>query len=126
MKHRWLMTIAACLCVTALSASSVLAARPDSANRGSATSGGHGKPAKNELHPNQGKHLGQSKPADADPADNDDGDSEEVDTDHERPHNHGWWVSEVAKDHSVTGRAHGEAVSEMARSDKGKPEQASH
>ena len=39
----------------------------------------------------------------------------------ERPENHGWFVSQAAKDHSTTGRAHGEAVSTMARSDAGKP-----
>ena len=39
----------------------------------------------------------------------------------ERPHNHGWFVSQIARDHSTTGRAHGEAVSEAARGDEGKP-----
>jgi hypothetical protein len=34
--------------------------------------------------------------------------------------NHGEAVSAVAKDHSTTGRAHGKAVSDMARSDCGK------
>jgi len=42
----------------------------------------------------------------------------------ERPHNHGWFVSQVARDHSITGRAHGEAVSEVARGDDGKPDAA--
>jgi len=42
----------------------------------------------------------------------------------ERPHNHGWFVSQVAKDHSTTGRAHGEAVSREARSNDGKPNAA--
>ena len=42
----------------------------------------------------------------------------------ERPHNHGWFVSQVAHDHSVTGRAHGEAVAEVARGDAGKPDSA--
>lgn len=42
----------------------------------------------------------------------------------ERPHNHGWFVSQVAKDHSTTGRAHGEAVSKVARGDDGKPNAA--
>ena len=37
-----------------------------------------------------------------------------------RPQNHGWFVSEVAKDHSVTGKAHGAAVSAVAKSDQGK------
>ncbi len=42
----------------------------------------------------------------------------------ERPHNHGWFVSQVATDHSTTGRAHGEAVSAVARGDDGKPDAA--
>jgi len=42
----------------------------------------------------------------------------------ERPENHGWFVSQVAHDHSLIGRAHGEAVSEVARSDAGKPDSA--
>jgi len=48
--------------------------------------------------------------------------SEEV-GDHERKQNHGWFVSQAAKDHSLTGRAHGEAVSAVAQSDQGKSEQ---
>lgn len=35
--------------------------------------------------------------------------------------NHGAAVSAVATDHTVTGREHGQAVSEVARSDAGKP-----
>ena len=35
--------------------------------------------------------------------------------------NHGADVSTVAKDHSTTGRAHGEAVSAVARGDHGQP-----
>jgi hypothetical protein len=35
--------------------------------------------------------------------------------------NHGAYVSQVARDHSVTGRDHGKAVSEAAHSDCGKP-----
>lgn len=42
----------------------------------------------------------------------------------ERHHNHGWFVSQVAKDHSTTGKAHGEAVSAVARGDDGKPDAA--
>jgi hypothetical protein len=38
-----------------------------------------------------------------------------------RPQNHGWFVSQVAKDHSVTGKAHGVAVSAVAKGDQGKP-----
>ena len=35
--------------------------------------------------------------------------------------NHGAYVSAVAHDHTLTGREHGKAVSEVARSDAGKP-----
>ena len=42
----------------------------------------------------------------------------------ERPHNHGWFVSQAAQDHSTTGRAHGEAVSAIARGSQGKPDSA--
>jgi len=42
----------------------------------------------------------------------------------ERPENHGWFVSQAAKDHTTTGRAHGEAVSAVARGDDGKPDAA--
>jgi hypothetical protein len=44
----------------------------------------------------------------------------------DRPHNHGWFVSQAAKDHSTTGKAHGAAVSKIARGDQGKPAAASH
>jgi len=36
--------------------------------------------------------------------------------------NHGAYVSAVAQDKTLTGREHGEAVSEVARSDAGKPD----
>lgn len=38
--------------------------------------------------------------------------------------NHGWFVSQVATDHSTTGRAHGDAVKAVAMSDQGKPSAA--
>jgi hypothetical protein len=38
-----------------------------------------------------------------------------------RPHNHGWYVSQAARDSSTTGSDHGEAVSTVAQSDVGKP-----
>ena len=40
--------------------------------------------------------------------------------------NHGAAVSAVATDHTLTGRAHGEAVSEVASGDHGKPEGAAN
>ena len=48
-------------------------------------------------------------------------DSDEVDEVDEPKDNHGAYVSAVAKDDTLTGREHGEAVSEVARSDAGKP-----
>lgn len=44
----------------------------------------------------------------------------------DRPHNHGWFVSQAAKDHSTTGEAHGAAISKIARGNQGKPAAASH
>jgi hypothetical protein len=49
-----------------------------------------------------------------------DADEDKPETAGERPHNHGWYVSQVAKDKSTTGRAHGLAVSTVAKSDQGK------
>jgi hypothetical protein len=134
MKQRWLVTIAACLSAMALSASAVVAAPAAKVDRGITSAGGcgHGtaatevggvKPAKNEQKSNRGRHLGQGKDHPTG-AESDDSDSEEQGGDHERKQNHGWFVSQVARDDSITGRAHGEAVSEVARSDQGKPEQA--
>lgn len=40
--------------------------------------------------------------------------------------NHGWFVSQVAKDHSTTGQAHGDAVKTVATSDQGLPEGATN
>ena len=48
------------------------------------------------------------------------------DVTHDRKDNHGAVVSTVAQDDTLTGREHGEAVSEIARSDAGKPEQAAN
>lgn len=57
----------------------------------------------------------------ADEAEDADEASEESDELGEPKDNHGAYVSAVAKDDSLTGREHGEAVSEVARSDAGKP-----
>ena len=74
------------------------------------------KPAKNEQKQNKGKHLGQNK-HEGKPAD-----EAEVESEHERKQNHGWFVSQAAHDDSFTGREHGKHVSEVARSDVGKPD----
>jgi hypothetical protein len=45
----------------------------------------------------------------------------------ERPHNHGWYVSQAAKNESLVAKnadgvsTHGAAVSDVAQSDQGKP-----
>jgi hypothetical protein len=118
-KQKLLTTIAAFLCAVALSASAVVAA-PGPKVEGGADSV---KPAKNDQH-DRGRHLGQAKHNETtEPGDSD---SEELGPDHERKQNHGWFVSQVAHDKSLTGRAHGKAVSEVAHSDQGKPEKAKH
>ena len=43
-----------------------------------------------------------------------------------RAHNHGWFVSQAAKNHSTTGKAHGAAVSTIAQGAQGKPVAANH
>ena len=43
-----------------------------------------------------------------------------------RAHNHGWFVSQAAKNHSTTGKAHGAAVSKIAQGAQGKPVAANH
>jgi hypothetical protein len=127
------MTLAAFLVAMALSASAVVAAPSTKGSAAATHSGSCGaqasttkimaaKPAKD--HPDKGKHLGQTKNKPTTEPDESNETDETDETGGERPHNHGWFVSQVAKDHSVTGRAHGEAVSAVAQSDQGKPEAA--
>jgi hypothetical protein len=47
-------------------------------------------------------------------------------SDASRPQNHGFFVSTVAKDHTATGKAHGAAVSAVAKSDQGKSSHSGH
>jgi hypothetical protein len=47
-------------------------------------------------------------------------------SDSSQPQNHGFFVSTVAKDHTVTGKAHGAAVSAFAKSDQGKSNHSGH
>jgi hypothetical protein len=37
-----------------------------------------------------------------------------------RPHNHGWYVSQAAKNNAADGREHGEAVSKVAHGNQGR------
>ena len=75
------------------------------------------KPAKPDPSQGRGKKLGHTK----EKPDRGQSDSEEVGEGGERPQNHGWFVSQVAKDKSLSGRDHGKAVSDVAHSDQGKP-----
>ena len=113
----------------ALSASTVIAAPSPKAASGITKSGDCGpaavttevravKPAKNEQKQNKGKHLGQTK------HENKPADESEVETGHERKQNHGWFVSQAAHDDAFVGSDHGKHVSEVARSDAGKPAKA--
>jgi hypothetical protein len=122
--RRLLLTVCAFASAFSLSASVVVAASPQNPTSAGPTASPHsggcghayGQTANRALKPTTNRPSDPS----ADAGENDT-DSDEAPADHERPHNHGWYVSQVAKDHSVTGRAHGKAVSAEARSDDGKP-----
>ena len=79
---------------------------------------GHGQAVKAEK-----QHQGQTRTSE--PAEDEDTGTPESAGD--RPHNHGWYVSQVARDHSQTAKnsagvwTHGAAVSAVAQSDQGKP-----
>jgi hypothetical protein len=132
MTHRTVMTLAAFLVAMALSASAVVAAPSTKSSAAATHSGSCGaqaserilaaKPAKD--HPDKGKHVGQTKNKPTTEPDESNENDETDETGGDRPHNHGWFVSQVAKDNSVSGGAHGEAVSAVAQSDQGKPEAA--
>jgi len=62
----------------------------------------------------------------ADEAEDESADPEDESADHERPQNHGWYVSQAAHDKSSTGSDHGKAVSAVARGDDGKPDSSDH
>jgi hypothetical protein len=81
----------------AIPTAAVLAKGPDSANKGQTIAAQH-KAA------NSGKADEANTP----------------ETAGSQPHNHGWFVSQVAKSKATTGRAHGQAVSAEAQSSDGK------
>ena len=93
------------LLVLAIPAAVVVAGRPDSTGLDNAAI-----------------HAGKTLPANGGAGQS--GQGGESQGNGERPHNHGWYVSQVARDHSTTGRAHGEAVSTAARDSAGKPDAA--
>jgi hypothetical protein len=87
-----------------------LAGSPNShADKGQAKAGQH-KDTKPGKPDEQGKPENPGKPDD----------TGKPETAGDRPHNHGWFVSQVAKSSDTTGAAHGEAVSTVAQSDAGK------
>ncbi len=62
----------------------------------------------------------------ADETEDESDDSDDESANHERPQNHGWYVSQAAHDKSTTGSDHGKAVSAVARGDDGKSESSDH
>jgi hypothetical protein len=62
----------------------------------------------------------------ADESDDETADPEDESGNHERPQNHGWYVSQAAHDKSTTGSDHGKAVSAVARGDDGKINSSDH
>ena len=87
----------------AIPTAGVLAKGPNPANNGHGHADQH-KPT------NTGKPAGKGKPETA-------GKPEDAGS---RPHNHGWFVSQVAKSNATSGRAHGQAVSTEAQTEDGK------
>jgi len=82
-----------------------------------------GKPASTGLD-NAATHAGKTLPANSGSQPSGGEVEQQGEGQANRPHNHGWYVSQVARDHSTTGRAHGEAVSAAAHGSQGKPAQA--
>jgi hypothetical protein len=125
---RFVMTVVALISVMSLSSSVAIAAPSSQAKSATTNAGGCGTAAGLEVsavkpekksHENRGKHLGQNKHAEQPAEENE---SEGVDEQGgDRPQNHGWFVSQAAHDESFAGRDHGKHVSEVARSDAGKP-----
>jgi hypothetical protein len=109
MKQRLLRIALSGALVLSVPAAAIAAGPNSHADKGQAKAGQHkktdtGKPADKGQPENPGKPAGAGKPEGA-------GD---------RPHNHGWFVSQAAKSSEFTGAAHGDAVSTVAQSDAGK------
>jgi hypothetical protein len=135
MKHRLPTTAAAIVAALTLSGSVVTASTPAQPADHSAADHAAARCGANEsstteaampAKPNKGKadqSHGKSDQSHGNAHTQQQGDAEEQ-TDHERPQNHGWYVSQAAHDQSATGRDHGQAVADVARGDAGKPEAA--
>ena len=123
-KRRLFVTIAALFSALVLSSSAALAAPrvTSAASTGARTSGAHA------CGHSEGATRGgtiaatpATNPATDRHADKGDSDPETGRGGADRPHNHGWYVSQAAHDKAFSGRDHGKHVSEVARSDAGKP-----
>ena len=126
-KHQLLGTVLALVSTIALSASVALAAGPTKVNAVASVTGGHGSGGGCSDAQVKATDTGASKPKKADSKDH--GKPTKVHPVGEgnagdRPENHGWFVSQAAKEHSLTDRAHGDAVSKVARGGEGKPQSA--
>ena len=110
------LAIAVAMCV-ALPTAAALAAKPADPGKPTAHPSATGVPSSGK--PDKSSNPATSPDVDTDTAENDE-DENTPETAGDRPHNHGWYVSQVAKDKSTTGRAHGQAVSAVAQSDQGK------
>jgi cobalamin biosynthesis protein CobT len=127
MKHRILSALMALACARALSASAVFASVSTNDTPLASGQAGRTVPAKTASDPSED---------DGDEDSDEDGDEDDGDEDsdedagelgeHERKQNHGWFVSQVAHDHSLTGRDHGKAVSEAAHGSDGKKAKPTH
>ena len=137
MKHRRFASLVAIVAALTLTGSVVTASSPaqpagQAATAHAVASCGHDEDVATEAampaKPNKGKadqpHGKSDQPHGNAHADQQ-GDAEEQ-TDHQRKQNHGWFVSQAAHDQSVTGHDHGQAVSDVARGNAGKPEAADH
>jgi len=127
MTRRLLVTVGAFATAFSLSVSAVVAASPQKPTSAAPTathhSGGCGHAYGAIRTPSGGPAVpDRGKPAAKSPTEND---VETVTEDEgNRPHNHGWYVSQAAHDKSFEGRNHGQHVSEVAQSDAGKPDQS--
>jgi hypothetical protein len=109
-KHRLITTVLAIVASLTLAGSVVTARAPAAAERHTET-------------PNVVAH---GNPHASDQGENADDQAENEPPDQNRPHNHGWYVSQAAHDKSTTGAAHGKAVSAVARGHDGKTDTTDH
>jgi len=108
-KHHLVTTVLAIFASMTLAGSVATPRAPAAADRHSDT---------HVVAPHGNPHASEQSDAD------DQGENEPPDQN--RPHNHGWYVSQAAHDKSTTGAAHGKAVSAVARGDDGKTDTADH